>query len=479
MTQFSFERMRGGGRVVEGTDGAREGRMTENDPTKEELLREVERLRTRLTELERVGAGRSREEEERKILSGVVEQTDDSVVITNRAGVIEYVNSAFERRTGFSREEALGRNPRIVKSGKQEAGFYEQLWKTISAGEVFRGVLINQRKDGSLYYEEKTITPLKNEAGVITHYVSTGKDITSRMEAEEERKRLVEILEATTDLVAIADVDGKMVYINGAGRKIFGIGPGDDFAKRNLREVTPEWARVLIWGEGIPSAIRNGSWSGETAFIDSLGQELPVSQVILAHRSQTGEVAFLSTIARDISYRKAQLAGLEYLAMHDPLTDLPNRTLFFDRLNYTLLAAQRVKESFGLLIVDVDRFKEINDALGHHIGDMILQEVGLRLREALRESDTVARIGGDEFAIILPGVKLEGVLSAVRKILKKFESPFNPEKHSLAVSASVGIALFPEQGQQPERLMRFADQAMYQAKKARSGYHVYQPGKEP
>jgi diguanylate cyclase (GGDEF)-like protein/PAS domain S-box-containing protein len=432
------------------------------------------RIRKRL--LSRIKAGR-REEEKSRILSSVVEQTDDSVVITDRSGAIEYVNPAFEKQTGYSKQEAIGQTPRIVKSGEQGAIFYQHLWETISTGRVFRGVLINRRKDGSLYYEEKTITPLKNENGIITHYVSTGRDITPRMRAEEERKRLVAILEATTDLVAVTDMDGAVIYLNGAGRKMLGVEPEERLFKFRLTDRVPEWARTLLLGEAVPSAIRSGSWSGESAFIDHLGREIPVSQVILAHPSSTGEIEFLSTIARDISYRKAQTAGLEYLATHDALTNLPNRPLFFDRLHHTLLAAQRVKESFGLLIIDLDRFKEINDTLGHPIGDLILQEVGSRLKEALRESDTVARIGGDEFAVILPGIQLKGVVFAVQKILKALEAPFTPNHLSLSVHASVGISLFPEHGQEAGDLMRSADQAMYQAKKSGSGYQIYQPMK--
>ena len=452
--------------------------MTQNDPTREDLVKEVERLRARLAEWERGETERKRGEEERKILSRVVEQTADAVVITNPAGEIQYVNPAFEKQTGFRREEAIGRTPRIVKSGKQGEAFYEQLWKTISAGQVFRGVLINQRKDGSLYYEEKTITPLKSGDGTITHYLSTGKDITPRMRAEEERNRLVAILEATTDLVAMTTLDGKVVYINAAGRKMLGLEADKTLAGTNLHQLTPEWARILIWGEGIQSALRHGSWSGETAFLDRLGREIPVSQVILAHRTPPGEIEFLSTIARDISHRKAQTATLEYLATHDALTDLPNRTLFFDRLHHTLLAAQREKKTFGLLIADLDRFKEINDSLGHHIGDIVLHEVGTRLRKALRESDTVARIGGDEFAVILPDVNLEGGRSAIRKILKAMEVPFAPERLSLPVHASIGMVLFPDHGNESGLLMRRADQTMYRAKQAGTGYGIYQPGTE-
>ena len=123
-------------------------------------------------------------------LSSAIEQTADSVVITDLHGTIEYVNPAFEKNTGFRRAEAVGQTPRIVKSGKHDAEFYRRLWDTILRGEAFRDVLVNRRKDGTLYYEEKTITPLKDEKGRITHFVSTGKDVTERMEAQERLDRL-------------------------------------------------------------------------------------------------------------------------------------------------------------------------------------------------------------------------------------------------------------------------------------------------
>jgi len=404
-----------------------------------------------------------------------VEQTDDSVVITDPEGRIEYVNRAFEQQTGFTKEEAIGKTPRLLKSGKQDRAFYKQLWDTIRAGKVFRGVLINRRKDGSVYYEEKTITPLLNAKGAIVHYVSTGKDITPRMRSEEERRRLVAILEQTTDIVAITDSEGGIVYLNGTGRKLLGVPPLDRASAMKLSDVVPEWSRTVLMGEAIPSALRDGSWSGETALIDYSGREIPVSQVILAHRNPEGEVEYLSTIARDISTRKLQTATLEHLATHDPLTNLPNRTLFFDRLNYTLLTAQREQESFGLLIVDIDRFKEINDSFGHQIGDVVLQEVGRGVQEALRDSDTVARIGGDEFAVILPNVNLKGGLSAIRKVLSALKEPILSDQGPLPVRASVGMALFPDHGNEAVTLIRLADEAMYRAKQSGSGYEIAPP----
>lgn len=443
---------------------------------RERLLKEVDLIEESSVQAEQKGIEPIwRDENEGKILSSVVEQTADSVVITDPAGRIEYVNPAFEKQTGFRKQEAVGKTPRLVKSGKQDAAFYKQLWDTIRAGRVFRGVLINRRKDGSIYYEEKTITPLINAEGTIVHYVSTGKDITPRMRLEEERMRLVATLEETTDLVAITNADGEIVYLNKTGRTLLGLKSDGPLPVIKLSDVVPEWTRTLLIGEAIPSAIRDGSWNGETALIDRSGREIPVSQVILAHRSSEGEVEFFSTIARDISAHKLQTAMLEHLATHDPLTNLPNRTLFFDRLNYTFLTAQREKESFSLLIVDIDRFKEINDSFGHQIGDVVLQEVGRRVKGALRDSDTVARIGGDEFAVILPNVNLKGGMSTIRKILYALERPILSDQGPLSVHASIGMALFPDHGKEAFTLIRLADEAMYQAKQSGSGHEIARP----
>lgn len=169
----------------------------------------------------------------------LVEQMEDSVIITDPNGVIEYVNPAFETMTGYRREEALGRTPRIIKSGRQGEEIYKHLWETISSGRVFRGVLMNRRKDGSFYYEQKTITPLKDDQGRIAQYGSIGKDITGRIRADEERARLVTILEATTDLVAITTVQGRVRYMNRAGERMLGLAEKIDPSKINLPEFAP------------------------------------------------------------------------------------------------------------------------------------------------------------------------------------------------------------------------------------------------
>ena len=165
--------------------------------------------------------------------------------------------------------------------------------------------------------------------------------------------------------------------------------------------------------------------------------------------------------------------SLEHMAFTDPLTKLPNRALFHDRLEQAILNARRTGARFALLIMDLDRFKEINDTLGHHVGDTILQLVGSRLTHRLRDSDTVARLGGDEFAILLPAADAKAGIQAARSLLDEFGRPFDLDGQHFYIGASVGIAVFPEHGDSKNILLQRADVAMYAAKNANAGFMVY------
>lgn len=285
---------------------------------------------------------RKKAQEKMLMLSSALEQTADIVLITDNSGIIEYVNPAFESTTGYSRSEVLGERPSMLSSGAHSAGFYQRLWQTVIAGEDFQDVIINKRKDGSLYYEEKTITPLKNEAGEIIKLVSTGKDITERMRAQER---------------------------------------------------------------------------------------------------------------------------LRHMAHHDKLTGLPNRALFMERLNHALSRGQREEQRMAVLFMDLDGFKQVNDSLGHDIGDGLLQEVAKRLLGSVRTFDTVARLGGDEFTILFEELKSEQDVRLIsQKILNIFSEPIDVQAHALSVTASIGIATFPGDGTNERTLMKHADTAMYKAK---------------
>jgi diguanylate cyclase (GGDEF)-like protein len=179
--------------------------------------------------------------------------------------------------------------------------------------------------------------------------------------------------------------------------------------------------------------------------------------------------------------RERHLASqrVAYLAYHDSLTDLPNRALFLDRLQQAILRSHRDEKGLAILLLDLDGFKEINDALGHHAGDLVLQEVATRLRGALRASDTVARLGGDEFAVLLPATDVNRAELAARKVLHDLQHPFVVDGRPLMVSASIGIAGVPWHASTSDEVLKNADAAMYHAKSDKTGYVVYKPSRDP
>lgn len=271
-----------------------------------------------------------------------IEQISDSVIVTNRDGIIEFVNSAFEKATGYAQQEVLGKNPRILKSGKQAPEFDKMLWASILRGETFHDVLINRRKDGTLFHEEMTITPLKNSHGEITHFISTGKDITERMHFQER---------------------------------------------------------------------------------------------------------------------------LHQQANYDALTGLPNRMLLQDRLAQALTRVRWRQRLVGLLFLDLDRFKIINDTLGHDVGDRVLEMTAERLKQCVREGDTVARLGGDELAIVLDDLaQAEDITPVANKVLSAIAQPYEIDGRELFINASIGISLHPGDANDIKTLIKNADIAMYRAK---------------
>ena len=302
------------------------------------------------TGIDRMAVEIGKREAELQRLSMVIEQSPESIVMTDTAGSILYVNAAFQRITGYAREEVLGRNPRILNGGLTPRATYEQMWATLLAGEVWRGEFHNLRKDGSSYLELATIAPIKDAGGVVTHYVAVKEDITQRKQSE-----------------------------------------------------------------------------------------------ALLHR----------------------------LAYFDALTELPNRVLLHDRIAQAIRSGAR-RESFGMLmLVDIDRFRQLNDTLGHAAGDRLLREVAARLRANVREEDTVARHGDDDFAVLVERIgeteadALGHAEHIARKLQHALQQPFvlgGKEGDRHFATLSIGISLFHDGVSSLESLLKQAEVALYRAK---------------
>ncbi|MES9975734.1 putative bifunctional diguanylate cyclase/phosphodiesterase [Candidatus Thiodiazotropha sp. LNASS1] len=291
-------------------------------------------------------------EEKLRLADRAFQNTAEGITVTDASGNIVSTNPAFEAITGYSHEEVLGQNPRVLKSGHHPDSFYKEMWDTLLLTGHWRGEIWNRRKNGDAYPEWLTISAVKDGNDETTHYVGVFTDISQIKEAQDQ---------------------------------------------------------------------------------------------------------------------------INFLAHHDALTRLPNRALFRERFDHALMHARREKASIALLFLDLDRFKTVNDTLGHPVGDQVLLEVSKRMNQIIRASDTLARLGGDEFVLLLEEqTDAQHAAVVARKLIDLFSRPMIIGEHELVVTASIGITLYPNDGDDSDKLIRHADRAMYEAKQqGRNTYRFF------
>jgi diguanylate cyclase (GGDEF)-like protein/PAS domain S-box-containing protein len=417
-------------------------------------------------------------EQELRKLSRALEQSPASVVITDTDGCIEYVNPKFEEMSGYSAEEVKGENPRILKSGDKDPQEYKELWDTITSGQEWRGVFHNKRKDGSIYWEAASISGLRGGNGDITHFIAVKEDITARKRAEDQLRMNATVFETASEGILVTDANNRVMTVNPAFSRITGYQP---------EEIIGKDPKILSSGRHGPefySSIwqqinRKGFWSGEIWNRRKDGSIYPEWISIVEMRDEkSGKVKEYVAVFSDISQRKRDEEQIRRQANYDALTGLPNRSLFFDRLNQAVISARREKWLLGLLFVDLDRFKAVNDTFGHVMGDEILQEVGERLQMCVRDSDTVARLGGDEFVVLVHDLaEVNDAAQIADKIIDQMSMPFSISGRNVSLGASVGITIYPEDTENAEEMMRNADMAMYRAKEGgRNRYQFFTIG---
>lgn len=317
--------------------------------------------------------------------------------------------------------------------------------------------------DGSDVPVEVTLTPITMGGSVVLH--TLWRDISERQAAERRLRLLASVFERSGEAIMITDRDNRILEVNQAFVRLTGY---------DADEVRGHNPSILASGrttrdefKAMWQAIENDSfWQGEVWDKRKDGTYYPKWLTISAVRNGRGEIDYYIGSFADMTERKVAMERISHLALHDTLTDLPNRYNLQGRLDQALATARRDMGRVALLFIDMDRFKNINDTLGHHIGDGLLQEVATRLTASVRDSDVVARLGGDEFVVVLTGIEAAAAGSVADKILKTLGLTYRINTHELHTTPSIGIAVFPDDGDTAEALMQNADTAMYHAKSA-------------
>jgi len=399
------------------------------------------------------------------------------VVTTDTSGIITYVNDKFCENSQYTREETIGQTHKLVNSGYHPAAFFKQMWDTISKGQVWNGEMKNRKKDGSDYWVDQTIVPFLDKTGEPERYVAIRTDITERKASEQqtidEKKKLAAVINNILEGIITINERGRIESVNPAAQNIFGYSE-PELIGQNVKILMPEPYRsnhdgylghyhktgekkVIGIGSEVVGCHKDGS---------SFPMELAVSEVI------TDDSRYFVGIIRDITARKSAEEKIRQMAYHDHLTGLPNRALFYDRLQQALAYVHRNKSLMAVLMLDLDHFKPINDELGHEWGDQALIEVSNRLQKCIRASDTAARLGGDEFSIILLDVSSEeAACKMAEKVISAIGQPLILKGSQYTMGVSIGICLASSKESDLENLVSTADAAMYQAKE--SGRNCY------
>lgn len=399
----------------------------------------------------------------------------NAVAVTDRDGLIEWVNPAFTRLTGYDLSEVVGHTPRLLKSGRHDQSFYASLWQTILAGQVWRGETVNRRKDGSLYHSEITISPVVGDAGDITAFIGIQQDISARKQAEEQLRLAAQVFANTVEGIVVTDAATVIQSVNQAFTDITGYTP-DEVRGRKPRLLHSDRHSPAFYALMWRIVQQTGWWQGEMWNRRKNGEVFPARVTISAIRAGNGEVSSYIGLIGDITQQKRDEQTIRHLAYHDPLTDLPNRTLFHERLAQALDEAERDGRSLAVLFVDLDGFKRVNDTVGHALGDRLLKGIAAELVAAVDDTATVARWGGDEFTILLPRLAGPDVADqCAAAVSRRLSRTWVLGGHEFAITASVGVAVYPAHGLDSETLLKNADMAMYHAKDTNRGaYQQYQ-----
>lgn len=419
-------------------------------------------------------------QEQLKALHKIEYALDKSAIlaITNPKGEILYVNDLFCETSQYSREELIGQNHRILNSGYHPKDFFKAMYKTIGSGDIWRGEIRNKRKDGSFYWVHATIVPFMKENGKPQQYISIRTEITKEKMLEEEVIRSNEkyrlIAENSLNLIALIETDATFNYVSPSFKNILKYNISS-LENRSLLDIIHPHDRAFF-SKNLEQFLKKkkADFECEMRLKNLNGQYIDVEAVVSnAHDDSTSSNKVL-VVMKDVTGRKEIEKRIFHLAYHDALTDFPNRRSFMSELRNELLNRNNSEEKMSILSIDLDDFKMVNEQIGHDNGDLVIQKAAAIIRESIRPSDVAARMGGDEFIILLKNVNEEEALQIVQRILQKFSEPMKINGNDYFVTCSIGVAHYPKHGQTPEELIKNADTALSIVKsRTKNNYLVF------
>jgi diguanylate cyclase (GGDEF)-like protein/PAS domain S-box-containing protein len=409
------------------------------------------------------------------LLRATIESTADGLLVTDESGEVLCYNQLYLDMWPIPRElmktaghQALIRHCcRYLKDPEQFVLSTDEIYKTWPQ-ESFDVLQFHNDRLFERY------TKVQFVEGRKVGRVWSFRDITERRQADSYKAQLAAIVESSNDAIVVKDLNGIITSWNAGAERIFGYHASEIIGCSISKLIPPD--RV---GEEtkIMSLIKSGKLADHFETVRWAKGEKPidVSVTVSPVKDVTGKIIGASKVARDITQRKESQERIRYLAHYDPLTGLPNRTLFADRMRVAIGNAERYSFRLALLFIDLDRFKLVNDSLGHEIGDKLLKIVAGRMHSIVRRTDTVSRMGGDEFIVLLSQIEApEDAARVAGKLIEVVSQPYIIELHELILTASIGISIYPDHSKEASSLLRNADASMYSAKEAgRNQYRFY------
>ncbi len=431
------------------------------------------------TDIHEIKAAQAELEDKERQLRQVIDSVPTPMCYVDAELRYRYVNNAFLDYIGLRARDIVGRLVVDVLGEERFRQLHPHL-ERLKMGEALAVERLVRFADGKSRWMIVRLTPRISDGEYLGYYATTS-DIHEQKMVEEELRRASSILSAHFDNTPLAviewDTDLRIVRWSGQAESIFGWNASQALGRalatwrlayEDDRATMDEVVRELVNGPGRHATLLNRSYRKD-------GSVIWVEWHYSALRDEAGRLISILSLAQDVSSRIQAEERLQYMATHDGLTGLPNSVLLNDRLEAALGRARRNRRGVGVMFLDLDHFKDVNDTFGHRVGDMLLKELARRIRAALRRSDVLARVSGDEFAIVLEEFPDEnGPERVARKVLDEVQRPFHLEGHEIHVSASLGLALHPGDGGDAETLLKNADAAMYHAKElGRNGFRLF------